>query len=100
MEQPATRPGWRKSSYSNGGMNNCVEVGTWGKSSYSNGGADTCVEVGEWRKSSHSNGGANNCVEVGHAAPVVLVRDTTNRAGAVLAVPAPAWRALLAEIRA
>jgi hypothetical protein len=29
----------------------------------------------------------------------VLVRDTTNRAGAVLTIPATAWRALLAEIR-
>jgi hypothetical protein len=42
----------------------------------------------------------NNCVEVGRAATVVLVRDTTDRAGAVLTVPAPAWRALLAGIRA
>jgi hypothetical protein len=100
MEQPATSPSWRKSSYSNGGTNNCVEVGTWRTSSYSNGGADTCVEVGAWRKSSHSNGGANTCVEVGRAASVVLVRDTTDRAGAVLTVPAPAWRALLAGIRA
>jgi hypothetical protein len=100
MEQPATSPGWRKSSHSNGGANNCVEVGAWRASSYSNGGSDTCVEVGAWRKSSHSNGGANNCVEVGHAAPIVLVRDTTDRAGAVLTIPAPAWRALLAGIRA
>jgi hypothetical protein len=29
----------------------------------------------------------------------VLVRDTTNRAGAVLTIPAGAWLALLAEIR-
>jgi hypothetical protein len=28
-----------------------------------------------------------------------LVRDTTSRAGAVLAIPATAWRTLLAEIR-
>jgi hypothetical protein len=29
----------------------------------------------------------------------ILVRDTTNRAGAVLTIPATAWRTLLAEIR-
>lgn len=53
-----------------------------------------------WRKSSHSNGGTTGCVEAGTTATGVLVRDTTNRAGAVLAIPAAAWRALLAEIRA
>ncbi len=27
MEEPAVNPGWRKSSYSNGGAANCVEAG-------------------------------------------------------------------------
>ncbi len=27
MEKPAVNPGWRKSSYSNGGASNCVEAG-------------------------------------------------------------------------
>jgi hypothetical protein len=27
MEKPAVSPGWRKSSYSNGGGSNCVEAG-------------------------------------------------------------------------
>jgi hypothetical protein len=71
----------------------------WRKSSYSNNGGAGCVEVGAWRKSSHSNGGMNNCVEVGGAVPGVLIRDTTDRAGAVLAIPARAWRTLLAELR-
>ena len=54
-----------------------------------------------WRKSSYSgNSGSADCVEVGTAAPGVVVRDTTNRGGAVLTVPAGAWRALLAEVRA
>jgi hypothetical protein len=47
-----------------------------------------------WHKSSGSNG--ETCVEVGK----VVVRDTTDRAGALLAVSADAWRALLAEVRA
>ena len=80
MEQPATSSGWRTSSHSNGGANNCVEVGAW-------------------RKSSHSAGGANNCVEVGSTVAGVVVRDTTDRAGAVLTIHAAAWHALLAGIR-
>jgi hypothetical protein len=52
-----------------------------------------------WRKSSHSDNGAGSCVEVGGAATGVLVRDTTDRGGAVLAIPASAWRALLAGLR-
>jgi Domain of unknown function (DUF397) len=52
-----------------------------------------------WRKASYSNS-AGSCVEVGAVATAILVRDTTNRSGVTLAVPAPAWRALLAEVRA
>ena len=58
----------------------------------------TTVNPG-WRKASYSDNGGATCVEVGGTAACVLVRDTTNRAGAVLAVPATAWRALLAAIR-
>jgi hypothetical protein len=53
-----------------------------------------------WRTSSYSANGGTTCVEVGHATSGVLVRDTTDRAGAVLIVPAAAWRTLLAGIRA
>jgi hypothetical protein len=57
-----------------------------------------------WRKSSYSDNGGAACIEVGSPATSsavtgVLVRDTTDRAGAVLAVPAAAWRALVAEVR-
>ena len=80
MESSAVSPGWRTSSYSG------------------NGGAQ-CVEVGAWRTSSYSANGGAQCVEVGDARAGVQVRDTTDRAGAVLAVPAAAWRALVAEVR-
>jgi hypothetical protein len=100
MEDPAAlTPGWRKSSYSSNGGSACVEVGVWRKSSYSNGGSANCVEVGAWRKSSYSGNGGSACVEVSDAETRVLVRDTTDRAGAVLAVPAAAWRALLTGLR-
>ncbi len=52
-----------------------------------------------WRTSSYT-AGSGNCVEVAPAAAAgtVLVRDTKDREGPVLAVPATAWRAFLAGI--
>jgi hypothetical protein len=100
VEPAAVSPGWRKSSHSANGGAACVEVGAWRKSSYSANGGVQCVEVGAWRKSSYSANGGAQCVEVGDAGTGVLVRDTTDRAGAVLAIPVTAWRTLLAEIRA
>lgn len=54
----------------------------------------------DWRKSTFSGTNGGQCVEVGTAAVGVVVRDTTDRAGASLAFPAGAWRALLSEVRA
>jgi hypothetical protein len=53
-----------------------------------------------WRKSTYSGPNGGQCVEVGNAVAGVVVRDTTDRAGATLAIPASVWRALLAEVRA
>jgi hypothetical protein len=105
MEEPAVNRSWHKSSYSNGGTSNCVEVGAipWRKSTYSNGGMNNCVEVGAipWRKSTYSNGGANNCVEAAHAGGAVLVRDTKdNGTGPVLRVTPADWGRLTSAIRA
>jgi hypothetical protein len=72
----------------------------WRKSTYSGANGANCVEVGTWRKSTYSGANAASCVEVGTATTGVVVRDTTNRAGAVLTIPASAWRVLLAEVRA
>lgn len=52
-----------------------------------------------WRKSTFSGGNGSNCVEVSQAAGRVLVRDTKDRAGAVLAVGADAWRRFAATVR-
>jgi Domain of unknown function (DUF397) len=79
-------------------MNTSSSDSPWRKSSYSSGVQGECVEVGTWRKSSYSSGGQSQCVEVA-AASAVLVRDTTNREGCTLSVPAPAWSAFLATIR-
>ena len=85
---------WRKSNAS-GTQGNCVEVG-WRKSSASgtNGG---CVEVA-WRKSSFS-GTNGDCVEVASAPLGVLVRDSKNTDGPVLAFGADGARQLCSLAR-
>lgn len=61
--------------------------------SFANG---NCVEVGEdYRKSSASIGNGQ-CAEVASGAGSVLVRDTTDRGGPVLAFTAGAWAGFLA----
>lgn len=68
---------------------------TWRTSSYSSNGGN-CVEVG-WRTSSHSTNGGD-CVEVAVQGGV-LIRDTKDREGGLLAVPASGWRELLSRLR-
>ena len=67
----------------------------WHISSYS-GSGEACVEVG-WRTSSYSAGNGG-CVEVAPTPDAVLVRDSKDRDGPALTVPATAWRALLHTI--
>jgi hypothetical protein len=50
-----------------------------------------------WRKASYTNGG-ENCVEVANAGGVA-VRDTKDRGGVTLTVPAAAWTAFLGTLR-
>jgi hypothetical protein len=45
-----------------------------------------------WRKSSYSGNGGGNCVEVADDWRRVLVRDTQDRTGPVLALSPAAWR--------
>lgn len=45
-----------------------------------------------WRKSTYSDGNGGSCVETASANGVILVRDTTDRDGAMLSVPAAAWQ--------
>ncbi len=69
---------------------------SWRKSSHSSN-AGQCVEVATWRKSSYSSD-AGQCMEVA-AHGAVLVRDTTDRGGVTLSLPAQAWRVFIADIR-
>jgi hypothetical protein len=71
----------------------------WRKSSYSNNGGQNCVEVGAWRKSSYSANGGQDCVEAGNTPDMILVRDTKNRDGGALAFTPDAWAAFTASLR-
>jgi hypothetical protein len=55
-------------------------------------------EGSDWRKASYSNG-SGNCVEVRSAARVVAVRDTADRDGCTLSVPADAWARFTDSLR-
>lgn len=52
----------------------------------------------DWRKATYSNAQGGSCVEVA-STDGVMVRDTTNRDGYTLSVPAEAWRHLVADVR-
>ena len=74
----------------------------WFKSSYSDSGGADCVEVAyTWRKSSYSSSTGGECLEVAYtAAPGAVtdirVRDSKNPTGPNLTVSAGAWTAFLA----
>ena len=51
-----------------------------------------------WRKSSYSGNNGGDCAEVA-ASGCVLVRDTKDRAGAMLAFAPHAWREFAARIK-
>jgi hypothetical protein len=52
-----------------------------------------------WRKSTYSDANGGNCVEVADSAHLVLIRDTTNRDGITLSIPANAWRRFATSLR-
>jgi hypothetical protein len=83
---------WRKSRYCDTGA--CVEAGDWRKSGHS-AGSGNCLETGDWRQSRHC--AANECVQ---AAGGVLVRDSADAAGPVLAFSPAAWTRFLGRVRA
>ena len=55
----------------------------WRKSTFSGGDPNACIELGiRWRKSSYSGGENNECVEV--AGSLGAIRDSKNPTGAIL----------------
>ncbi len=57
------------------------------------------IENQNWRKASYSGNGGGNCVEVGNVSGDIAVRDTKERASAVLAFTSDAWRAFTASLK-
>lgn len=53
----------------------------------------------KWRKSTRSQSGAGQCVEVVAETGRVLVRDSKDPEGPVLACPRGEWRGFLARLR-
>ncbi len=53
-----------------------------------------------WRKSTYSSNGGGNCVEAASHDGRVLVRDTTDRSGPVLAFGPAAWRRFAGQVKA
>jgi hypothetical protein len=53
-----------------------------------------------WRKSTYSDGNGGDCVETASGNGTILVRDTTDRDGVTLAIPACAWRAFAVRLQA
>jgi hypothetical protein len=52
-----------------------------------------------WRKASYSSNGGGSCVEAGNVPGDVLVRDTTDRGGVVLSIPAKAWQSFTGGLK-
>jgi hypothetical protein len=57
------------------------------------------IDSTTWRKSSYSGANGGGCVEAGIAEQGrVMIRDTTNRGGAILNVSAEAWRSFTSSL--
>jgi hypothetical protein len=57
------------------------------------------VETAIWRTSSYSGNNGGACIEVADVRGAVLVRDTEDREGPVLAVDAEAWRRFATKVK-
>jgi hypothetical protein len=54
--------------------------------------------MGDWRKSSFSSANGGACVEVALAAGI-MIRDTTDRDGVTLSIPAGAWQTFTTSLK-
>jgi hypothetical protein len=72
----------------------------WFKSSYSDSGGGQCVEVA-WSKSSYSGSAGGECVEVAacDTTTAVHVRDSKRASGPMLTVAPSAWQGFVALVR-
>ncbi|WUH93018.1 DUF397 domain-containing protein [Streptomyces sp. NBC_00433] len=75
---------------------------TWRKSTYSGGSGDDCIEASDsltqasWRKTSHSGGSGGECIEFAANLPdVIPVRDSKDPQGPALTFTPTAWTAFV-----
>jgi Domain of unknown function (DUF397) len=52
-----------------------------------------------WRKSTYSDANGGQCLETASAQGQVLVRDTTDRDGVTLSIPAEVWQRFTSTLR-
>ncbi|MER5443259.1 DUF397 domain-containing protein [Streptomyces sp. NPDC002790] len=72
----------------------------WFKSSYSDDGGGQCLEVAyAWRKSTYSDGGGGNCVEVAGCPHAVHVRDSKDSGLPHVVVAGGVWERFVAWAR-
>ena len=57
------------------------------------------IDSAPWRKSSYSGTNGGSCVEAADMDGRILVRDTTDRVGAVLIISPDAWCRFTATLR-
>ncbi|MDT0549632.1 MULTISPECIES: DUF397 domain-containing protein [unclassified Streptomyces] len=83
-------------------MNVRIPEDAWFKSSYSTQEAGACLEVANltWSKSSYSGQQGGTCVEVADLTTAVGVRDSKDKTGPALLIPAAAWTAFVSGVRA
>ncbi|MFE0188878.1 DUF397 domain-containing protein [Streptomyces sp. NPDC058989] len=68
----------------------------WFKSSYSGSSGDDCVEVAlSWHKSSYSGDDSGDCIEIATCPTTIHIRDSKDKSGPQLSVPAQAWAAFV-----
>jgi hypothetical protein len=53
----------------------------------------------DWRKSTYSEGNGGSCLETATGTGTILIRDTTNRGGVTLSVPADAWQRFTSALK-
>jgi hypothetical protein len=60
--------------------------------------AELAAGEAQWRKSSFSTNNGE-CAEAGSSESVVVVRDTMNRRGGMLMIPAGAWQTFVDSLK-
>ncbi len=56
-------------------------------------------DIMNWRKSNYSSSNGGECVEVADNGSRILIRDTKNKAGAILRFSPDAWRYFAKQIK-